>query len=154
MTLPGGYIAGDVLTAANMNLLPGGVEAGGYAFVTADQTGITTIVDLTSLTVTFTAVTGRLYRVYVEGYAATSVADDIVELSITDASNTQVQARQWVIASTSVSLHISASVLVAPSSGSATYKARLRRVSGTGTIQLSASATAPAYIIIEDVGPA
>ena len=57
MTIPGGFTAGDVLTAADLNLLPGAVM--GYASVTADQGSITTVADLNSLSVTFTAVVNR-----------------------------------------------------------------------------------------------
>ena len=53
------FTTGQVLTATQQNNLPFGLVASATA--TASQTGISTEVDLTSLTVTFTAVTGRTY---------------------------------------------------------------------------------------------
>jgi hypothetical protein len=153
MTIPGGYTALDVLTAADMNLLPAGEV--GYASVTANQGSITTIADLTSLTATWTAVASRRYQITVFGQAVSSVAGDLAGLYITNGAGTQVQLTTWYLPSAGVSsVAVSAQVLLTGLSGSVTYKARMARVSGTGTIQFSASATAPGQFSVVDLGVA
>lgn len=166
MTVPGGYIAGDVLTAANLNLLPGGKM--GYAQVTANQTTITTETDLTSLTVTWTAVSARRYRI--TGYCTMRVDSTPSPATwacvyITDGSNTKKQAGygSFVPSGTSDSndsLYTTAFVSVTETglSGSTTRKLRAEsRGAGAAngdTVALIASSTQPAYILVEDIGPA
>jgi hypothetical protein len=153
MTIPGGFTALDVLTAANMNLLPAGEV--GYASVTANQGSITTVADLTSLTATWTAVSSRRYMITVYGNAVSSVAGDVGGLHISTSGGTDVQLAQFYLPSagvTSVAVH--AQVMLTGLSGSVTYKARMSRISGTGTLQFSASATAPGQFSVVDIGPA
>lgn len=164
MTVPGGYIAGDVLTAANMNLLPGGKM--GYAEVTADQTGISTSnVDLTSLTVTWTAVAARRYRTTVWANIEIDTSPTVVTLpniKITDGSNNQKQVGYGVWAAASVGNVVKSTVCVSVVetglSGSTTRKARglsTDMAGGNGdTFNIKASATSPAWILVEDIGPA
>lgn len=144
----GAAIAGEVLTAANVNKLPGGWL--GYAEVTANQTGITTEVDLTGLTVTVTVGTSRRIRVTGEVLIQTSATGLLAFLYI-HADGSQVQKRVIVpgVAASSEMLH--AEVILTPSAGSHTYK--LRAASG-GTAVLEASATVPSFILVEDLGPA
>lgn len=158
MTVPGGYVAGDTLSAANMNLLPGGMEAGGYAQVTSAQTGITTIVDVTSLTVTWTAVSARRYRTsfFVDVLPAT-VADTNwgIEVSITDGSNTVKASATSAVTTTQVRTLVG-SVVETSLSGSTTRKLRTQSVnnSSSDAYSINAAATQPCYILVEDVGPA
>jgi hypothetical protein len=153
MTIPGGFVAGDVLTAANMNLLPGGVEGGGYSQATSTQSGITSITDLTNLTVTFTAVAGRRYKATVYVHIAQGTAVD---------GSYQVILREGVTELTSLfsknptvnesAGHCFAYVSNSSISGSKTWKVSLQRDSGTASLSLAASATRPAYLLIEDIG--
>ena len=155
MTVPGGYIAGDVLSAANLNLLPGGKM--GYAERTTDQTGITSVTDITSLTVTWTAVAARRYRTSVYLNLESSVAADIMEATITDGSSSQ-KALGVVVMSALTAENDYMTIVVSTTetglSGSTTRKVRARRRSGTGSVALRAGATYPAHILVEDIGPA
>lgn len=161
MTVPGGYVAGDTLSAANMNLLPGGKM--GYAEVTANQTGITdTAADLTSLTVTWTAVSARRYRTsfFVTLSAQTTIAqadNDLCRVQITDGSNNIKTIGTVTHPVVDVGMSCVASVTETGLSGSTTRKLRGRRGNGFGTgnaMSLLAASTYPAYILVEDIGPA
>ena len=146
------FTADDVLTAANMNLLPRGEMA--YAQVTANQTGITTVVDATGLSATWTAVSSRRYRVTVHALITSTVASDVCQVTITNAANA-VQAWSAITnGTTGFGETVIATKLVTGLSGSTTWKARILRQSGTGTISFVGDATSPAYIIVEDVGAA
>lgn len=149
MTIPGGYIAGDVLSAANMNLLPGGTTS--VASTGSSQTGISAATDLTTLSVTFTAVTSRRYLitglvnyrqrtssglVTVEiAYAGTTVLASWVETHATDDYGTAYFSMYHV-----------------PGAGSITYKLRAKTSAGTVDINPQGLSTVPSMIIVQDVG--
>lgn len=123
----------------------------GYAQITANQTGITTITDITSLTVTFTAVAGRRYRISASAFLLSTVAGDVSSLVIADGAGTQLNSSQIDLRITdNIRGHISH--VVVPGAGSKTYKLRASRVSGSGNITVSAGASYPAYILVEDIG--
>ena len=144
------YAAGETLTAANKNLDTSGNVAA-PASVTANQGSITAVVDLTSLTITFTAISGYRYLIRGRCLAQSTVATDSLTLVIADGSNTQIQQGSACPGATSQNVSLAADVVVTPSSGSVTYKLRALR-SGTGTMQMTATATAPATLSIEDIG--
>jgi hypothetical protein len=142
MTSPGGFVAGDILGAADMNALPGGVI--GYATATTAQTAIgQAATDVTSLTLTWTAVSSRLYRVSFQlsfdinrggtGYIAP-------RFSITDGSNTAQRLFDAGYYEASINdqswsgWHVETGL-----SGSVTRKLRFARV-GSGTAASAASA--------------
>lgn len=148
----GAAVAGEVLTAANVNRVPGGWI--GYNEVTASQGSIgATEVALTTLTVTVTVGTSRRIRISAETMFATTVAQDVAELRIKEGT-TVLQARPRKIMAASQSETISASVVLTPSAGSHTYYLAAILASGSGTITSAASATQPASILVEDIGPA
>jgi hypothetical protein len=144
------WTSGQVLTAAALNDLTSGRV--GYVPVTANQGSITSIADLTSLTVTFTAIASRYYKITGECLALSSTGTDTIALFITDGSNNQIQQRNAIATGTgNVSLH--AEAIVTPGAGSITYKLRGSRTGG-GTMTMSAGATFPAFILVEDLGSA
>lgn len=123
----------------------------GYAQITASQAGITTITDITSLTVTFTAVAGRRYRISASAFLLTTVAGDVASLVIADGSNVQLNSSQVDLrVADNIRGHISH--VIVPGAGAKTYKLRASRVSGSGNISLSAGAAYPAFILVEDIG--
>jgi hypothetical protein len=144
--------AGDVLTAANVNLLPRGRVA--YAQVTANQTPFTTVADVTGLSVTFTAVSGRNYRTTVFLELTDTVSGDLIIAYLTTGAGTQLVRSPFVSygVSTAASSALSFSFNSSTLSGSTTHKVRLERNVGTGTVGTVASATSPAYIMVEDLG--
>lgn len=154
---PTNVATGDVLTAATWNQavventvsLPRGVV--GYAQVTASQNGVgTAVTDLTSLSVTFTALASRRYRItgfahflYASGSPAVAV------LRITDGANNQITESNMP-GSAAVYTTWNVQTVVTPSAGSVTYK--LRANVNTGTMNVFAGSTAPAFIMVEDLG--
>ena len=125
----------------------------GYAQITASQVGITAVTDVTGLSVTFTAVAGRRYKITAEGYLASSVIDDVCAMQITDGSNNQVQSAQTQ-GSANATIKAVAHAIVVPGAGSRTYKVRALRAGGTGNVTFFAATNAPAFILVEDIGPA
>lgn len=148
---PATEAVGDVLTKANFDKLPGGWI--GYAEAVADQTGITTEVDLTSLSVTVTVNTAR--RIRITAYlpnVTTTVAADIARLSLKEGGTLLNLAQRTV--TTTNGATVRAEWVGTPTAGAHTYKATIVRQSGTGTLVSSAGATFPAFILVEDLGPA
>jgi hypothetical protein len=158
--LPTIDVAGNGTTASPWNLtlndewaaaLPKGTLD--YASVTANQGSITTIVDLTGMTVTFTASPERLYRIVASALPQSTVAGDSAALSIATSANVQVQRRDTgALANANVPGGVSAEILLTGLSGSVTYKARMARQFGSGTITANAVATVPMLMYVEDVG--
>lgn len=138
----------EVVTA--LNAAPRGTV--GYAQITASQTGITALVDVSGLSVTFTAVAGRRYRISASAYLLSSVSGDVATINIADGASTQLQSAQVDLRSSSVDIRAHVEVIVVPGAGSKTYKLRAGRVSGSGNISLDAGATYPAFILVEDIG--
>lgn len=129
--------------------LPRGVVA--KAKVTANQTPITTIVDLTGLTVTWTADPSRLYKISFHITVSSSVAADNGRVTITDSpGTTDFGLAGGYLFTTSIALD--ATTYESGLSGSITRKLRLARISGTGNLTMTASATSPAHILVEDIG--
>lgn len=126
----------------------------GYVARTTDQAGITAVVDVGGLSITFTAAASRRYRITAEALMFGSVANDAMQLQITDAANTILQYAQLptgVNVGHAYKLHCERVHI--PSAGSVTYKVRALRAAGTGTLQISATANWPAFILVEDIGP-
>lgn len=156
MTAPGAFVAGDILSATDMNALPGGVK--GYAKATAEQTSITTETDLTSLTVTWTATSARLYRISfhcVMINTDTFAATETITVKVTDGSN--VMSFEAIAAGvegesgdTGGQITLVGVGYETGLSGSVTRK--LRAVTTTSNAELRASATSPAFILVEDIG--
>lgn len=129
--------------------LPWGVV--GTATGTTSQSGITTVTDLTSLSVTFTAVTGRRYRTLVFlPFVVQSTNAATVSVLIADGSNTQLQASAEKFGASDFR-SLSASVVETISAGSVTRKARIS--ASAASVGTTLGATTPAYILVEDVGP-
>lgn len=121
----------------------------GYAQLLADQSGITTITDISGLSVTFMAVAGREYKTTVSCMVAPSVSSVTITY-ITDGVGTQKQQRNITVTS-GQGAHYTAVRESGLPAGSTTRKARLSAAAST-TVQ--ANAIYPAFIIVEDVGPA
>lgn len=143
-------VAGEVLTAANLKRLPGGWI--GYNEVTADQAGITAMTDLTGLSLAVTVAATRRVRVTVQCWVFSSVNGDSAQVSIREGS-TQLNTGT-VQVSNVVATSVNFSAVLTPTTGAHTYKASLLRSSGTGSLTMQAGATFPAFIYVEDVGPA
>lgn len=124
----------------------------GSASITAQQTGITTVVDISGLSVTFTAVAGRRYRVTLQALVFSSVANDIVQIQIRDGSGTVLNLSQVLAPSATFGVSAACEYVTNGWSGSTTVKAAALRNSGTGSVTFDAGATYPAFILVEDIG--
>ena len=147
MALNTTFVSGAVLTAAQMNNLPMGI-AGRSSFVT-DKT-FTTLVD-TGLTITWTAVAARLYKLSLFGNVLSSAAATI-QITITDSANTAISEAALIMTAGQV-LPLTPINLLTGVSGSVTYKVRAVASAGTGTLFGSSTrAGLQAVFMVEDVG--
>ena len=147
------FVAGDTLTAADMNTYARGGQEMGYASITATSSNFTTVADITSLTATWTAISTRVYELEFVGCVASSVAGDEVNMTITDSSNTVVGGTLSDLSATAGRrTPCNVKVRLTGLSGSVTYKVRGTRNAGTGNCSVFASATQPATFQVLDVG--
>lgn len=145
-------VAGTVLTATNLDRYPGGWVGEASATSTQTSAGVG-VEDLTGLSITFTAVAGRRYKISAIAAFTASVNDGAMALILTDGSNTQLQASTAPVVSATLSQPLDLFHTEVPGAGSITRKLRMQKPSGTGTLQLQAAASRPALLLIEDVGP-
>lgn len=144
---------GDLVSAADWNALPHGLLD--RAEVTADQGGVGAETDLTGLTVTVTPASGRLIKITGEGEFRSTVAGDRLVLRIyEDASAVGGAVVYSPVASSSLGETAHGEAFVTGDGSSHTYKLTLERSVGSGTAGLVSSSTRPAFILVEDIGPA
>ena len=144
--------AGEVLTATNLERLAGGWI--GYAEVTANQSGIgSTVTDLTGLSVAVTVGPSRRIRISARVLVTGTVADTVAALLIREGGTTLTQGRCHIIGSTSAN-GLTSEVVLTPSTGAHTYKLSAQWAAGSGTITIEAAAGYPAFVLVEDIGPA
>jgi hypothetical protein len=145
------FTAGAILTAAQMNRLPWGITA--FSQKTADQTGISTTADVTNLSVTWTAVSTRYYRITV--YMASirqRTSSGIALVLITDGSN-NVKTQANLSLTTDQFAPAAVADIETGLSGSTTRKVRMSTTAGT--VDVSAASSAQGwYIVVEDLGQA
>ena len=143
------FVSGAVLTAAQMNNLPwgivdataGGTSNRGWVQSTSGYLLSTTTADVTSMTVTFTPVTGRLYRARFVSRADNQTTAQTFTAEITNGSNTVLAYRQLDLAA-SYSGIMAVEVILSGLSGSTTLKTR-GRVSVIGNGYFNANSTSP-----------
>lgn len=138
----------DILTSANFAKMPAGWL--GYEQVTSSQSSITTITDLTGLSVTVTVPASRRIRVTGSAFLSRTVADGATSLLIRESSTTLKNAGYLTTGAQFGAEE--GSVVLTPSAGSHTYKLSLEQDSGTGSSGIIAAATTPAFILVEDLG--
>ena len=130
--VPGGCIAVAQLTA-------------GFAFSTSP-------IDIPGLAVTFTAAAGRRFKVTAEMYVQTTVTGDRIGFVIANAGGASLASAVFVATANNGEM-ITRSLITTPAAGPVTYKLRGYRAAGTGSVSMVATASDPAFIIVEDVGP-
>lgn len=120
----------------------------GYAQVTANQTGITTAADLTSLSVPVTVGTGRRIKITGHCFQFTRTAGTVTYIDFRIAEGATLLNRTTLVCPNT---YAGGSVehVLSPSAGAHTYKLQ----AGTdGTITAEAAATSPLFILVEDIG--
>jgi hypothetical protein len=140
--------AADLRAAAELSSLGFVGSASGPS---ADQTGITSTVDITGCSVTWTADASRRYRTMLYAHFSQVTNSGITALSITDAAGTLVkQSQQGQLANTEMSVVVFA--IESGLSGSTTRKARA--FSNASSLSIEGDvAGRRALIVVEDIGP-
>lgn len=150
------FSSGAVLTADQQNRFPRGVMA--LATSTTSYTLTTSEVIATGMTVTFTAVANRYYRItYFEPQAqtATFAANTQLTLRQTNASGTVLQ--NTIFSNESNALDQSGMTCIRTmnfSAGSITVVGTAKCSLTTGGPQLIRDSTRQAQLLVEDIGPA
>ena len=156
--------AGDVATAAAWNVVVGDIVdhetrilalprgyKGATTLATSFNTTSTSYVDVTGLSVTFTAEASRRYRVTLYP-AMINAGANITQVIISDGTNDLVEgyAKDGTYLYTATIFAITT-----PSAGSVTYKARLKTNAGTASLYgTDARASLGSRMLVEDIGPA
>ena len=148
------FVANTVLTAAQMNALPFGV----VAFTNATSTITATTTETVSITAsTFTAIANRYYKItYYESainIPAGVGANATTKIRITNAAGTQLQAAQLFNVTANAQGWNSVTIAITTLPAGSTVIVGTATVS-TGTQSWYRSATIPAQIVVEDIGPA
>jgi len=143
------FISGAVLTAAEMNKLPRGLMAD---VVTSSTTDSSVTAEEVMLTVTWTAVANRNYRiVYIEpALSGTSNTSATFRLRSGTVTGTVLNSTVVAISSTLLSFSGFVESIGSIGAGSQTVVATLQYSAGTGTA--TRSATRVAMLYVEDVG--
>jgi hypothetical protein len=147
------FTSGQILTAQECNNLPFGLVATPVNNTTISQT-ITTIADLTGMTLTFNTVTNRVYRVTYSFFANSSDASQI-NVILADSSNNIIHQAIFNFSAPFApegNQYTNVFYFTASTTGSVTRKLRAQRQTGAGTIQVFGAATLPFQFAIEDCG--
>jgi len=156
------FTSGAILTAAQMNNLPwgivdataGGTSGRGYVTrTTGNYSMTTTMADVTGLTITFTPVTGRLYKASFSAWLTNVGTSQDLQVRMTDGSNNFVQGIQTYCVATQNTPAAFHTILTGLS-GSTTYKIRAKANTAAGALVVAASGSEGAAVFsIEDIGP-
>ncbi len=142
------FTSGQILTAQQQNNFPRGVM--GYATSTSNPTVTTSVADVTDMSVTWTAVANRLYRVVFEGFVGVTTASQS-QFFFTDASN--VTQDSWIHDIDAGEFNaICLMQLLTTTAGSKTVK--LRAQTSAGTMTFYGTSSRQFSLIVEDLGPA
>lgn len=134
----------------------GGTSGKGYVARTSGDISLTTSnADMTGLTITFTAITGRLYRISFSSYVANSgIGSQTILMQINTGSNTPIQSNLQEVPPAKQA-PCTMFVIVSGLTGSNTYKIRGRATTYSGALLAASTGNeATATFSIEDIGPA
>lgn len=140
-------IADAAVTVAKLaTSIPRGIVPDGYKKLASPHTGISSITDVNDMSIEFTAVAGRLYRMDAYGLFTGDAGTDAY-LAITNSANTVEVAGQRLVQSGSTSPGLAIWTVEEPGGGVVTYKVRAQKASGSGVVNL-----ADCRFMIADVG--
>jgi hypothetical protein len=145
------FSSGQILNASAVNNFPFGMVSAAKV-ITATQTPITTVVDVTGTSTTFTAISGHIYLASWSGLVNSDANATAMALLLTNSANTIYGIDISYIATSGVDQTMSGSAILSGLSGSVTYKLRAQRQSGTGNLSIVAGATFPFNFTICDIG--
>jgi hypothetical protein len=114
---------------------------------------VTTEADLSGLSITWTAVANRKYRITVFFSGAGLTGSGVTSVYITDSSNNKLS--EFICYSVNGEyLSGTSTVIVSPSAGSVTYKARAFSNQGFNFYSTAVRTELAPFINVEDIGPA
>jgi hypothetical protein len=142
------FSTGAVLTAAQMNNLPWGV-AGYVKRTSGNFTANTTTTDVTGLTVSWTAVSGRLYQVDFSVQTRKLGGTGFIEFIVANSANTVIYDFFDSVADNDYQSFSFSGVLTGLS-GAQTIK--IRALTGAGTATVYSSSGNPSSLIVKDIG--
>ena len=151
------FVAGAILTATHQNQFPRGVMA--TASSTTNYVLTTSAAIATGMTVTFTAVANRNYRItYYEPQITTpSVAANfsVTQIRITNAAGTQLQSAVFQTPTAdSIGTSLTNTYVGTLTAGAITIVGCAVTSSLTGAPTATRGATLPAQLTVEDIGTA
>jgi hypothetical protein len=152
MTINTGFTSGQILTAQQMNNLPWGVAA----LTTKTTDSAITTTETVFLTASFTAVADRYYRItYFEGdlFNANGATPSNIIARLRNGTTTAGTELQFAVLATLPGGEgsMTPTVVKTFTAGAQSVVATLTMAVGTGTALHSA--TRPAQLIVEDIGP-
>jgi hypothetical protein len=143
------FVSGAILTAAQMNNLPWGVV--GYASKATGQV-VTTEADIASLSVTWTAVAGRVYKFTAQLNQQSATGGDVT-IYLNDGS-TNVSEAIGKLAATDRQSNGFTFYITGITAGSKTYKLRYTAANATTIFGADVRASLASQFIVEDMGAA
>ena len=148
MALNDAFSAGQVLTASEMNNLPFGVVE--RTERTAGNVNITTtLADLTGMSLTFTAVSTRIYKISWHLFILNNTSAHSTFIYLTDGSN-NIKTVSGQYAASGLRASAAGFWFTSGISGSTTYKLRGAATADTST--MSGTSGESAVFMIEDIG--
>lgn len=128
----------------------------GYVEITGDVT-FTTLANITGLSLTFTAAANRRIKITAFSYRIHNATTDNESAFIYIRESTTKLQTALVSEGLKTSLGggnpANISCVISPTAGSHTYVVSAERAVGANTHVYSAASTAPAFLLIEDIGP-
>ena len=154
------FVAGNILTAAQMNSLPwgivtataGGTSGDGYIRNTTNPVTIPAVIgDVGSMTISWTAISTRIYKITLTLSDINTVSGmSPFLLDITDGSNvSKYQARQSFAAGETSTMTMS--YVETGLTGTILRKVRVQGTTNAGTFNTNAAAALSVFVI-EDIG--
>ena len=129
----------------------------GFASTTASQSGMVTVTDLTNLVIAFTVPSGRRVRASWSAASHGSGANDAMAWAIREGTTI---LRDWVKPMNAPATADATSsvegwaIFDNVTAGTHAWKLAASRAVGAGSVWLDASATHPAWLLVEDLGAA
>ena len=147
MTAPGDFSSGDVLTAADMNALPGGMMGN----ATNSSPARLTASAQTYATVTFTAVSGRMYRAIGQLYATgPDAAGELVGWLVCDGTRRGQSATYFDTTDNEAGISC-----IAIFTGSGSFTVNFQALGGDGVTDAYVEnfQGIDPFLVVEDIGP-
>lgn len=147
----------EILRAKNLNALQAQVDdlplgVIGYATRTTVTSALTVNPTDISVSVSWTAPAGRLYRLSAATFAYGNTSGDIAGLNIATGGGTVLQRANILLPGGGNAVSTSTFCTYAPSAGSVTIKLQGILSLGSGTNYLYGQSTFPIYLLVEDIG--